>query len=714
MSQLQIRTLIRGAGLALAVIIAVGLPAGYFAVGAIDIGHTAALKARLSSDRVARYIYAHEELWQYQHVRLLELIEFPPDHGVQPRMRIEDTAGRMVVQESGALLSPTHELRVPVVVGGETIAWLAADTSLRPLLIETGYVALFGLLLGLLEWFAMLLLPLRALDKTLSALSTQSARFQAALNNMTQGLCMFDGQNRLIVHNRRFDEMFGAPDPEAARSGSVAIGMLRERGLGGSARLDGLEGGTHELIDGRVIQVSHQAMAEAGWVATYEDVTERRRSHERLLHMTRHDALTGLPNRTLFREQMERRLSHGGAPSRMAVLCIDLDGFKGVNDSLGHAAGDELLRVVARRLRDATREADIVARLGGDEFAVITELEQPAELEALAARLVGALQAPFQIQGQVVAIGASIGVMPRSETQATADELLRNADIALYRAKAEGRGTWRFFEPGMDAEILKRRQFEAELRRALIEEQFELHYQPLLAAEPQALVGFEALVRWRHPRRGLVQPGEFIPLAEEIGLIKSIGAWVLRKACADAAKWPSHIKIAVNLSPLQFMDGDPVRDVELALAASGLPAERLELEITESVLLQDNETTLSSLHRLHAMGVRISMDDFGTGYSSLSYLRRFPFDKIKIDRSFVHALAQDTGSIAIVRAVIGLGKALGMDVLAEGVETAEQLRILKLEGCDELQGYLFSRPQPVQDVAEMIARYAQGASTAEA
>ena len=298
-------------------------------------------------------------------------------------------------------------------------------------------------------------------------------------------------------------------------------------------------------------------------------------------------------------------------------------------------------------------------------------------------------------------------------TPATADELLRNADIALYRAKAEGRGTWRVFEPGMDAEILQRRQLEAELRRAFVEGQFELHYQPLLAAETQALIGFEALVRWQHPRRGLLLPGEFIALAEEIGLIKSIGGWVLRQACADAARWPGQINVAVNLSPLQFVDGDPVRDVEQALEASGLPAGRLELEITESVLLQNNESTLSCLHRLHAMGVHISMDDFGTGYSSLSYLRRFPFDKIKIDRSFVHTLMQGTGSIEIVRAVIGLGKALGMHVLAEGVETEEQLSILRREGCDELQGFLFSRPQPVRDVQDTIARYAQGIVTSE-
>ena len=535
-------------------------------------------------------------------------------------------------------------------------------------------------------------------------LLTLNAHFDAALNNMTQGLCLFDAQQRVVVHNQCFAQMFGAPAPGALAASLPAeprlIGMFTATDL---LRHDGQDRGTHELPDGRVIQVSRQTIPHGGWVATYEDVTDRRRSQEQLSHMARHDALTGLPNRVLFREHMAQVLQRARRGGNVAVLYLDLDGFKGVNDTLGHPAGDELLRLVAGRLRDNTREADLVARLGGDEFAIIqVDAEQPMEPAALADRLVQALRLPFEVVGQRVEIGTSIGVVLADKTASTPDELLRNADIALYRAKASGRGTWRFFEPGMDADIQQRRLLEADLRRALADGQFEVFYQPLVDARTQALTGFEALMRWRHPERGLVPPAEFIPLAEQIGLIKAMGAWILRRACIDAVEWPEHVKVAVNLSSVQFNNGNLVQEVEQALATSGLAAHRLELEITESVLLQDSDATLGILHRLHALGVRIAMDDFGTGYSSLSYLRRFPFDKIKIDQSFVRNLAHEKGGIEIVRAVVGLGKALGMRVLAEGVETSEQRDILQVEGCDELQGYLFSKPRPVQDVQGMI------------
>lgn len=535
-------------------------------------------------------------------------------------------------------------------------------------------------------------------------MQTLNAHFDAALNNMTQGLCLFDAQQRVVVHNRCFAQMFGVLAP-----GALAASLSAEPCLSGMfavtdlLRHDGQDGGTHELPDGRVIQVSRQAIPHGGWVATYEDVTDRRRSQKQLSHMARHDALTGLPNRVLFREHMVRVLQRTRRGGNVAVLYLDLDGFKAVNDTLGHPAGDELLRLVAGRLRDNMREADLVARLGGDEFAIIqVDAEQPTEPAALADRLVQALRLPFEVVGQRIEIGTSIGVVLADRTASTPDELLRNADIALYRAKASGRGTWRFFEPGMDAEIQQRRLLEADLRHALTDEQFEVFYQPLIDARTQALTGFEALMRWRHPERGLVPPSEFIPLAEQIGLIKPMGAWILSRACTDAVEWPEHVKVAINLSSVQFNNGNLVQEVKQALATSGLAAHRLELEITESVLLQDSDATLGILHRLHALGVHIAMDDFGTGYSSLSYLRRFPFDKIKIDQSFVRNLAHEKGGIEIVRAVVGLGKALGMKVLAEGVETSEQRDMLQIEGCDELQGYLFSKPRPVQDVQGMI------------
>jgi len=535
-------------------------------------------------------------------------------------------------------------------------------------------------------------------------------RFDAALSNMAQGLCLFDAQERLIVYNQCFARMFGTP-----ALGIPAATLASERAPSemfappGPAGCVGEDRRTYELDDGRVIQVSRQAVPGEGWVATFEDVTERRRSQEQLSHMARHDALTGLPNRVLFREHIERVLPRMRRGGNTAVLCLDLDGFKSINDTLGHPAGDELLRLVACRLRDNTRETDLVARLGADEFGIIqADAQQPAEAALLADRLVAALKAPFDLQGQQVEIGTSIGTVLTDAPDSTADELLRNANIALYRAKTEGRGTWRFFDSGMDAEIQQRRLMETDLRRAVANGQFEVHYQPLVDARTRVPVGFEALMRWQHPERGLVSPIEFIPLAEKMGLIIGMGAWTLARACTDAAAWPEHLKVAVNLSPIQFAGGRLVEEVKQALATSGLAADRLELEITESVLLQDNDVNLSMLHRLRALGVRISMDDFGTGYSSLSYLRRFPFDKIKIDQSFVRNLEQERGSIEIVRAVVGLGKALGMDVLAEGVETVEQWSILQTEGCNELQGYLFGRPRPVQDIVGVITGYLPG------
>jgi diguanylate cyclase (GGDEF)-like protein len=708
----RMRRVVGRIGMVVALVIAVGAPAGYYLVATHYSLEMLAFKAQLSAGRAAQYIFGHERLWQYQQVRLAELIELPLN-GMEPiRQRIIDRSGKVVVQEGGDLALPLQRVRSPVRVGGETVAWLDAETSARPLVVRAAYVAFGSCLLGLVAWFAVRLLPLRLLDRTLAQLAMQTTRFQAALDNMMQGLCMFDTENRLVVHNRRFDEMFGAPDSEASRSGPLADKMLRDRGLGeisAQALASDPDGAGNVLPDGRMILVSRQAIADGGWVATYEDVTERKRTQERLSHMVRHDALTGLPNRVMVAEHMERLMPRVRRGHHFAVLCLDLDGFKQVNDTLGHAAGDALLRQAAHRLRENTRETNMVARLGGDEFAVIQDdADQPADAAALAARLVQALEQPFEINGHRLTIGTSIGVMVTDEAADPPEELMRCADIALYRAKAGGRGTWRFFEPGMSADILHGHALGSDLRVALVLRQFEIYYQPLIDVKTGTLIGFEALLRWHHPTHGMVPPGEFIPLAEKIGLIKPIGAWVLAQACADAAGWPEHVKIAVNLSPLQFINGRLVEEVEQALSATGLRASRLELEVTESVLLQENDATMSTLHRLRALGVRISMDDFGTGYSSLSYLQRFPFDKIKIDQSFVQALETEKGSIGIVRAVVGLGRALGMEVLAEGVETAGQLSILKAEGCDELQGYFFSKPRPIQDVQAIISAYATG------
>lgn len=534
-------------------------------------------------------------------------------------------------------------------------------------------------------------------------LAAQHARLEAALSNMVQGLCLFDADQRLVVYNSRFSEMFGVPPEGASPEEALADPAWAVLQGNGSVRTAAF---SCDLPDGRSITVSKRPVAGGGWVATYEDTTERRHAEARVAHMARHDALTGLANRVLFRERMQHALARAKRSGGVALLCLDLDHFKSVNDTLGHPVGDALLCEVAARLRHCTRETDLVVRLGGDEFAIVQEgPTQLADVEALARRLVDSLAEPFEINEHQFVVGTSIGIaISDGETDDT-DILLKSADLALYRAKSDGRGTWRFFEVEMDAVAQTRRALELDLRQALAGGQFRLFYQPLMKASGAGINGFEALIRWCHPKRGMVNPALFIPLAEEVGLISSIGSWVLRQACADAVRWPGQLKVAVNLSPAQFRNGMLAREVEDALLDSGLDPERLELEITENVLLQDHEAVLQTLHAIRAKGVRIAMDDFGTGYSSLSYLRRFPFDKIKIDQSFVRGLDNDDEAIAIVRAIAGLGRTLGMTVNAEGVETAEQLAALQALDCSEVQGYLFSTPKPASEVAGLLRQY---------
>ena len=446
-------------------------------------------------------------------------------------------------------------------------------------------------------------------------------------------------------------------------------------------------------------------MKGGGWIATFEDITEWQQAQEQIFHMARHDALTNLPNRTLFREQLEQALRLVKRSDQLAVLCLDLDHFKDINDSLGHPVGDALLKEVARRLGQCIGENDTVARLGGDEFAFVQFCNDcdATAVAALASHVVESIAAPYDIGGHQLVIGVSVGISLAPEDGKNPDELLKNADLALYRAKADGRGTYRFFEAGMDARAQARRLLELDLRLALRRDEFEVHYQPIRVVATDEVVVFEALVRWNHSQRGMIAPANFIPLTEETGLIVQLGDWVLRRACMDAAGWSRKVGVAVNLSPVQFKNPNLVSSVTAALHSSGLPADRLELEITESVLLQNSEGTLAILHEFRAMGVKISLDDFGTGYSSLSYLRSFPFDKIKIDRSFVSELATRNDSMAIIRAVTGLGKSLGIATTAEGVETSAQLELLRQEGCTQAQGYLFSKPRPAADVESMLA-----------
>jgi diguanylate cyclase (GGDEF)-like protein/PAS domain S-box-containing protein len=451
-----------------------------------------------------------------------------------------------------------------------------------------------------------------------------------------------------------------------------------------------------------------------GYLVAVVDITERRKAEARIAYMAHHDGLTNLPNRESYQDRLRQALEHGQSGSnRVAVLCVDLDLFKNVNDSFGHPMGDRLLRLVADRLRSQVRGNNLAARLGGDEFAVILASDvSPNEVSDFSARLIKILSASYDIDGIEVVIGASIGVALSPGDGSTTEELMRNADMALYRAKSDGGGVHRFFEREMDRLAQKRRDMELDLRRAFANGEFELHYQPLVDIAADRISGFESLLRWRHPEKGMISPADFIPVAEDIGLIVSLGEWVLREACAEAAKWPDAIKVAVNLSPVQFRSRNLVQAVISALAHSGLSPLRLELEITESLFLAETEANLAILHQLRGLGISISMDDFGTGYSSLSYLRSFPFDKIKIDRSFVKDIAERPDCVAIVRAISGLGRSLKITTTAEGVETIDQLDWLRAEGCNEVQGFLFSAARPAAEVEALLSKFGARASQA--
>jgi diguanylate cyclase (GGDEF)-like protein len=437
-----------------------------------------------------------------------------------------------------------------------------------------------------------------------------------------------------------------------------------------------------------------------------EEIADREELQVRSRYLAYHDSLTGLGNRLLFKEQLDEALGDVSATQHpLAVLFLDLDSFKAVNDTLGHSIGDLLLKSIAAKLRDLLPPTDRIARLGGDEFAILQiSSPQPASSISLAEKIIDLVGQPHTIDGHDVAVGASVGIAFACRGEMSTESILKSADLAMYSAKSEGRGTYRMFDPQMNAIVQTRRSMERDMRAALALGGFTLYYQPLVNLQTKKVTAFEALMRWHHVERGHVPPSEFIPVAEEMGLIVQLGEWALRQACTEAVEWPDDIRVSVNLSPLQFSKGNLVSTVLSALASSGLPASRLELEITESVLLEKSERNIAILNQLRALGVRISMDDFGTGYSSIGYLRSFPFDKIKIDQSFVRDVLVDKGSLAIVRAITGLGVSFGITTTAEGVETEEQMRFLDLEGCIEVQGYLFSRPVPASQVAGLMAR----------
>jgi diguanylate cyclase (GGDEF)-like protein len=549
-------------------------------------------------------------------------------------------------------------------------------------------------------------------------LRLRNMQFDIAINNMIEGFCFFDKDQRLIICNDRFVEMYNLA-PNSVYPGITLREVIQLRYEAGSSPAMTMEeyyaarnrvavgnvpSDTEiELANGKILEIHHRPMPDGGWVATHEDITQRRQVEARIAHLAHHDALTDLPNRVLLLGRLADALAKRPDGKSVALHLFDLDHFKNVNDTLGHPIGDELLQIVSERLKRAVAETDTVARMGGDEFAVVQAgVDHPSDAALLTERVIEAVSAPYEISGHHILIGASAGIALAPTDGETGDDLIRNADLALYRSKAQGRGGLSFFERGMDTALMARRALEADLRKALTSHEFELHYQPIVHIPSGRITSCEALVRWRHPQKGIITPDTFIPLAEEVGLIVPLGEWVMREACNFAAGWPGDVKISVNLSPSQFRNSDLCRVVMIALATSGLAPERLQLEITETVLLADDAATLATFNRLHAIGVRIAIDDFGAGYSSLSYLQKFHFDNIKIDRGFVKDVTHSITSRSIVRAIAAMANGLGMVCTAEGVETEEQRAILLAEGCSEMQGYLFSRPFLRDQIAQVL------------
>jgi diguanylate cyclase (GGDEF)-like protein len=553
-------------------------------------------------------------------------------------------------------------------------------------------------------------------ERTRNEMHTQNIRFAAALGNMSQTLCMFDEADRLVVGQARLAALLGVP-PDAlapgltlaaatclptaeARLVFAAMARLRAEGRRGSD--------VQTLGDGRTLSVSFASMQDDGWLVTLEDVTEQREAQARIVHMAHHDGLTGLANRVLFHDRLGEAVLRCRRGARSAVLYLDLDHFKAVNDTLGHPVGDALLRAAAARLREQLRETDTIARLGGDEFAILlADVAEPEQTSSVTTRIIEAISAPYVFGSEQVVIGTSVGIALLPDDADDPEQIMKCADMALYYAKTEGRGRFRFFEAGMDARMQARRALDLDLRSALAEDEFQLHYQPQINLATGMVSGFEALVRWAHPRRGMIPPGDFIPLAEETGFIVPLGRWVLQHACADAATWPGTPKVAVNISPVQFGSRSLVEDITAVLAATGLDPRRLEIELTETAMLEDTDTVIAILRQLRDLGVGVALDDFGTGYSSLSHLRRFPFSKVKIDRSFIDGLGKGGDCDTIVAALVDLCERLGMATTAEGVETAAQLEKVAAMNCTQGQGYFFSRPRRADQVAEMCRTFSR-------
>lgn len=606
---------------------------------------------------------------------------------------------------------------LPIVIG-----LLIYPDWIHKVLGFVGLLFIYGMMditLGIRDVIFQALIMTRKEAALAARFEEQANRFDAALNNMSHGLCMLDAHDRLQVWNERFVELLHL------QNASLRVGMRISQIVRHSLRARNHTSGSvklvvHDLVNGlrqdnfdqfqvsldgsRTLAISRRMMPAGGSVVIFEDVTERNSAQEKIARLARFDELTGLANRTQFRERIADMLAAvRDRANHLVIHLIDLDRFKTVNDTLGHPIGDLLLKEVASRLSALIRPGDMITRFGGDEFVILqTHTSRQQAAHALASRIIKALKEPFHIAGHRIDVGASIGIAMAPHDGVDADELIKKADMALYAAKSSGGGSHRFFAIEMEDAAQERRSLELDLREALTHDQFTLNYQPLVDLHTGRVTTCEALLRWTHPSRGNIPPSVFIPVAEETGLIIALGEWVLNRACADAADWPRHVRVAVNLSPVQFRDKGLGLQVIAALAKSGLSAQRLELEVTERLLLEDNDSTIETMNRLHELGVSLSLDDFGTGYSSLNYLRKFPFQKIKIDRSFITDLGDGRDARAIIGAVASLGAGLDKTVVAEGIETEEQMNLVRSQGVHEGQGYLFGKPMPAAEIQSRL------------
>ena len=622
------------------------------------------------------------------------------------------TGARSSEDKIGAVKSLMH---FPILI----IATTRTETALADWRAQTR-LQFFAAALAVVVVIGMVFLIVRQLRSQHAAaqrkLSEKSQHLDTAINNMTQGLLLFDSSGRLVICNRQYIDMFGL-STDVVKPGRHLRDLIRHRQELGSfvgdadaycARfLDPYGSPVQDAVtstpDGRTIRLIYKRSPDGGWATTLEDVTEGRRDQARIEHLAHYDALTNLPNRTLFQRHAEALLLETEG-REFAILYIDIDEFKRINDTLGHLIGDEFLKGVAERLRQSVGPEDFIARLGGDEFAILQDgIGSTEDIHGLVARIYQALRTPFDCHGHQLSSDASIGIAIAPRDGSDLFDLLKNADLAMYAAKAAGRRTYRFFDPEMEQQANHRRELEADLRAALAQGAFELHYQPQVDLRTDGVTGCEALLRWRHPVRGMVSPADFVPVAEETGLIEEIGQWVLRTACAEAATWPADVRIAVNVSPIQFRSETLSLKVASVLAETGLDPRRLELEITEAVLIADDDAALVTLNQLRALGVHIALDDFGTGYSSLQYLQRFPFDKIKIDRSFVKEVTRNSSSASIIRAVVSIAADRNMITTAEGVETLQQRETVQNLGCTQMQGYLFSAARPAHEIRALLA-----------